>query len=212
MSFEPHNGFCSSRDQPVYFVHMHKIPVSPEVFRYICVILTLTCNHSILIYLLPARISTTTTMLPHQHHSWVVPTCIIYSIGFLIALVNLPAHFKGERRGERVTRWPPRPFREKPLLMPLWPVVLFLPALLWPVWLAVSIVRKEGGVASDEVVDGDESEAEAGGPRGTAVDYARGEEEGQGRRGLDIERGAGWSRWESCPRVGTAVWWNRWRS
>lgn len=103
-------------------------------------------SSSIRIYILPLRSVSlrhrTATMLPYQQTSRVIPFNAIWCIGFLIACANLPCHLRGERHGETTYRWPPRPFREVALLRPVWPVVFLLPAVLWPVWLVVTVVRQ----------------------------------------------------------------------
>lgn len=134
-------------------------------------------------------------MLPHQQVSWVIPTCMIWAIGFFIACTNLTAHFKGERHGQRVYKWPPRPFREVTFLKPLWPFIYFLPAVIWPVWLLIFIVRQN---IAKEVVD-EEMELESATRRPVRGFQCGGweEQEGQGRQGFEIERGSYYMRPES---------------
>lgn len=112
---------------------------------------------------------------------------MIWGIGFLIACANLRDHFRGERNRRRVYRWPPRLFREVVCLRPLWPVAFLLPAMLWPLWVIVFIVREN--IAKD-VVDADvdvDLEVEALRPSRRFPGGAW-EREGRGRKGFESQR------------------------
>lgn len=109
---------------------------------------------------------------------------MIWGVGFLIACVNLRDHFQGERNGQRVYRWPPRLFREVICLRPLWPVVFFLPAVLWPVWMIVFIIRES--MAKDMDVD---IELELETPRPSRISPSGAWElGGRGRKGFESQR------------------------
>ncbi|ROW03769.1 hypothetical protein VMCG_05449 [Cytospora schulzeri] len=122
--------------------------------------------------------------LPPHDMSWLIPTCMVWGVGFVLACANLRDHFQGECNGRKVYKWPPRPFRERTCLMPLWPVVFFLPAVLWPIWVVVSIIRQQFPKDADADADAD-LELQTLRP---SRRFPAGPWEGRARKGVEIER------------------------